>query len=72
MIFVIDIVFEREYLEEFNNTLDESIELTGRARWLTLRRNKLRISRNKTEYIKYDFRGKNQEVNSTRRKVTNI
>jgi len=54
MLFADDIVLVRENLEDVNNWLNE---------WrLALEEKRLRISRNKTEYIEYKFGGKDQDI----------
>ena len=60
--FVDDILLIRENLKEVNNRLDELV-LEGKG---------LRISRNKTEDIEYDFGGRNQEVDVIRRPMAII
>jgi len=37
---------------------------------LALERKRLRISRNKTEFIEYDFGGSDQKIDRTRRPIT--
>jgi len=59
MMFADDIVLVEENLEEVNNRLVE---------WrLDLERKTLKISKNKMEYIDYDFGGTDQEVDGTER-----
>jgi hypothetical protein len=53
--------FGRKNLEEVNNRLDEwRLTLVGKG---------LRISRNKTEYIEYEFRWRYQEVEDMKRSM---
>jgi hypothetical protein len=54
MMFADDMVLVGENLEEVNKRLDE--------RMLSLEGKELRISRNKTECVEYDFGGRYQEV----------
>lgn len=56
------IIFIGENLEVINNWLEEL--------WVALEGNGLRINRSKTKYIKYEFGGKKQEINGTRRVIT--
>jgi hypothetical protein len=59
MIFADDIVWVVENLE-VNNRLDE----------LALERKGLRINKNKIEYVEYDFGGRYQEVEGTKKPTT--
>lgn len=65
MMFFDDIVLLEENLKKVFNIYNR---LDGKR--LTFKRKRLRISKTKTEYILYEFVGRAQEVDSTKREIT--